>query len=499
MGFITDINDRKTALITLEVQRDLAVSLSLRQDLSIGLKSLMDVVLRMEGIDCCAVFLADDHTSGFRLAMHSGFSEEFVQIIRNPPPAASPIRSILIEGKPFYSSFPQMQPGNPAVQVEKLRCQAIIPLQFQGRLLGLLNAASHQTLAVPSQTRHFLEALAAQAAGTISRIRTHEALLRSENRLKTIIDSTPVIVLAADLEGRITFEDGQALRTLRMEPGAHLDSCIWDLCQPSYRVRNYVQQVLQGEEFNAFVDIQKAPFDCWFSPERDAQGRIIGFFAIATNHSERQRLESQILDISDREQARIGQDIHDGLCQQLVSLAFDANALHTRIEEANLPAASLAERICSLLDAAITEARRLARGLFPIRLDADGLPSALEELALATTDRFDLRCRYVQQGQPPVISQAQATHLYRIAQEAVTNAGKHARPKQISIVLISASTALELRIEDDGLGLAPDRIHQGMGLSIMDYRARSIGATVSLSTDPGKGTTVSCCVPRQLS
>ena len=498
MGFVTDINDRKTALTTLEVQRDLAVSLSLRQDLSAGLKSLLDVVLRMEGVDCCAVFLADEHATHFHLAVHSGFSDEFIQIISSPPPAGNPILDILREGKPAYMGLPLEQPENPAVQLEKLRSQAIIPLQFQGRLLGLLNAASHRSSEVPSQTRHFLEALAAQAAGAISRIRTHEALQRSENRLKTIIDSTPVIVLAADLEGHITFEDGQALRTLHLEPGAHLDSLIWDLCQPSYRVRGYVQQVLQGEEFNAFIDIQKAPFDCWFSPERNAQGKIIGFFAIATNHSERQRLESQILDISDREQARIGQDIHDGLCQQLVSLAFDANALQTRIEGANVPAASLAERICSLLDAAITEARRLARGLFPIRLDADGLPSALEELALATTERLDLHCRYVQQGNPPVISQAQATHLYRIAQEAVTNASKHARPTQISIVLISSQAGMELRIEDDGLGLAPDRIHQGMGLSIMDYRARSIGATVSLSSNPGRGTTVSCCVSRQL-
>jgi PAS domain S-box-containing protein len=498
MGFITDINERKTALTTLEVQRDLAVSLSLREDLSAGLKSLLDVVLRMEGIDCCAIFLADEHATHFQLAVHAGFSDEFIEIISNPPPAGSPILDIIREGTPSFMSLPPTQLDNPAVALEKLGCQAIIPLQFQGRLLGLLNAASHKNSDIPEPTRHFLEALAAQAAGAISRIHTHEALQRSENRLKTIIDSTPVIVLAADLEGRITFEDGQALRTLHMEPGAHLDSFIWDLCQPSYRVRGYVQQVLQGEEFNAFIDIQKAPFDCWFSPERNAQGRIIGFFAIATNHSERQRLESQILDISDREQARIGQDIHDGLCQQLVSLAFDANALQTRIEEANLPAASLAERICSLLDAAITEARRLARGLFPIRLDADGLPSALEELALATTERFDLRCRYLQQGNPPVISQAQATHLYRIAQEAVTNAGKHARPKQVSIVLMSTSAGLELRIEDDGLGLTPDRIHQGMGLSIMDYRARSIGAKVSLSSNPGRGTTVSCCVPRQL-
>jgi PAS domain S-box-containing protein len=498
MGFITDINERKTALTTLEVQRDLAVSLSLRQDLSVGLKSLLDVVLRMEGIDCCAIFLADEHTPQFHLSVHSGFSDEFIQIISRPPPKGNPIRAILSEGKPFYMSLAQGPPDNPAVQVEKLRCQAIIPLQFQGRLLGLLNAASHQNSEVPSQTRHFLEALAAQAAGAISRIRTHEALQRSENRLKTIIDSTPVIVLAADLEGRITFEDGQALRALHLEPGAHRGSFIWDLCQPSYRVRGYVQQVLQGEEFNAFIDIQKAPFDCWFSPERNAQGQIVGFFAIATNHSERQRLESQILDISDREQARIGQDIHDGLCQQLVSLAFDANALQSRVEEANLPQNGLAERICSMLDAAITEARRLARGLFPIRLEADGLPSALEELALATTERLDLRCRYLQQGNPPVISQAQATHLYRIAQEAVTNASKHAKPTQISITLITNSQGLELRIEDDGLGLAPDRIHQGMGLSIMDYRARSIGATVSLSSNPGKGTTVSCCVSRQL-
>ena len=122
--------------------------------------------------------------------------------------------------------------------------------------------------------------------------------------------------------------------------------------------------------------------------------------AIARIHaeSERHRLERQLLEISDREHAHIGQDIHDGLCQHLVSLAFDANSLQGTLAAARRPEARTARRIADYLDQAITEARQLSRGLFPVRLAREGLPPALEELAEATRDRFNIRCRFASEG-----------------------------------------------------------------------------------------------------
>lgn len=214
--------------------------------------------------------------------------------------------------------------------------------------------------------------------------------------------------------------------------------------------------------------------------------------------TERQRLERQVLEISDHEQARIGQELHDGLCQQLVSLAFDANSLEQQLTQARRPEVSTAHRVAEFLDRAITEARQLSRGLFPVRLEAEGLSSALEELANSTSERFGLNCRFAANEPGAVKSKPMATHLYRIAQEAVNNSVRHGKAKRIEIRLQSRGEQLELRIEDDGTGaevetLAPGKL-TGMGLYIMNYRARSIGGTLRLGRSRSGGTTVSCCV-----
>ncbi len=218
---------------------------------------------------------------------------------------------------------------------------------------------------------------------------------------------------------------------------------------------------------------------------------------VAVNVTDRRRLERQILEISDREQANIGQELHDGLCQQLVSMAFDANALKADLSGQGSIQARAAERIADLLDLAITEARQLARGLFPIRLQAEGLPPALEELARTTRERTGVECRFESDSIPSIEGKVAATHLYRIAQEAVFNAVRHSRAKAIWLRLSGSGGQLSLEIEDDGVGLpqAAQRNAGGMGLHIMDYRARAIGGRISLSQGANVGTRVCCCVP----
>jgi PAS domain S-box-containing protein len=214
--------------------------------------------------------------------------------------------------------------------------------------------------------------------------------------------------------------------------------------------------------------------------------------------TERKHAQDQILEISDREQARVGQDIHDGLCQQLVSLAFDANALQRKLAAQARPEALLAGRIASFLDQTITESRQLARGLFPIRLETEGLPSALEELSKAASERFNIECHFNGPQPTLALNKNTATHLYRIAQETLNNAIKHGRATVIVINLRSDANGLELAVEDNGCGIPPNALSQcsGMGLHIMSYRARSIGGILEFGPGPRGGTLVSCCVPR---
>ena len=209
----------------------------------------------------------------------------------------------------------------------------------------------------------------------------------------------------------------------------------------------------------------------------------------------RMRAERQIVEISDREQARVGQDIHDGLCQQLVGAAFDSRSLQRTLGTEHRPEAKLVERICAMLDEAITESRRVARGLYPVRLESEGLVPALQELAARTGERFAVRASCRIEGSDCPCDFTTATHLYRIAQEAINNSVKHSGAREITLQLHKLEDALELEIADNGKGLAGAALPaSGMGLHIMDYRARSLGGKLEVKSSSA-GTTISCRAP----
>ncbi len=132
-----------------------------------------------------------------------------------------------------------------------------------------------------------------------------------------------------------------------------------------------------------------------------------------------------------------------------------------------------------------------------MRLGTEGLPPALEELAKATRDRFQIGCHFATHGPAPALERATATHLYRIAQEAVANAVKHSRARSLQIRLCTRAQDIELSVEDDGAGLsaASRSKSTGLGLHIMDYRARTIGGALRFARGRNGGTVVSCCVP----
>jgi signal transduction histidine kinase len=212
---------------------------------------------------------------------------------------------------------------------------------------------------------------------------------------------------------------------------------------------------------------------------------------------EKRELEKTILEISDLERAKIGQDLHDGLCQQLVSAAFSANMLQQSLTKDSAGGNPDANRIADMIDDAITQARNLARGLYPVRLETEGLEMALRELASGMSRRFEIPC-IVECLVPILISNpSDDIHLYRIAQEAVVNAAKHANPSRIILSLSSLNARLTLKIQDDGTGIGKTPSNpEGMGLRIMEYRARMIGADFRVSRQSTSGTEVVCVVDR---
>jgi PAS domain S-box-containing protein len=207
---------------------------------------------------------------------------------------------------------------------------------------------------------------------------------------------------------------------------------------------------------------------------------------------ERRGLEEELLSISNREQRRLGQDLHDGLCQQLAGIEFRNSVLVQQLA-GNPSAQAEAQAIGELLRDVTREARDLARGLSPVHLEENGLMSALETLCTNTAKLFDISCKFAS-GRPVLMTNnATATQLYRIAQEAIGNAIKHGHAKSVTVALNEAGGEVTLTVSDSGCGFIREMASiDGMGLRIMEYRAELIDAAVEIDSKPGVGTTVVC-------
>jgi len=218
--------------------------------------------------------------------------------------------------------------------------------------------------------------------------------------------------------------------------------------------------------------------------------------ALRQSEAERKDLEKALLEISEREQRRIGHDLHDGLGQHLAGTELMSQVLEEKLKSKNLKTeASRAGDIARHVREAISQARMLARGLSPVVLESAGLMSALQELALGAEQVSRIRCQF--ECKPPVLVEDHtvATHLFRIAQEALSNAIKHGKSKEVSIRLQATGEKIILTVQDRGVGLPktlPDK--RGMGLRIMEYRAAMIGGNLSVQREPEGGTSVICSV-----
>jgi len=212
----------------------------------------------------------------------------------------------------------------------------------------------------------------------------------------------------------------------------------------------------------------------------------------------RKGLEGEILAVSDREQQRLGQELHDGLCQHLTAVAFMARSVALRLRQHRVIGAADIEKIAELVNNAAVDTRNLSRALHRIDVDAAGLVTALRDLAKREIWRTP--CRVDVHPSFRIEDDVGAAHLYRIAREAVINANKHARAQQIVIRLQRSPKAMVLRVIDDGVGF-PNQPNpaKGFGCHIMKYRTQLIGGNLEIDFPQKGGTRVSCYFPLQAS
>jgi PAS domain S-box-containing protein len=334
---------------------------------------------------------------------------------------------------------------------------------------------------------------------------TEIALQRERNVVSAILDTVGALVIVLDPEGRIV----RVNRACELTTGYSLEEVrgrhIWDfflLQEEATRFRSILVQLsgdlLPQECQGHWVPRHGPPrLIAWSSsmlPGSDETPNYV--IATGIDITEREQLERALLEISAREQRRIGQDLHDGLGQHLTGIAFMAKVHEARLAEQSVPDAADAAKIVHLVNEAIHKTRELARGLLPVVSDEQGLMSALQLWAAEVEDLFGISCRFQCETAVLVHDDAMATHLYHIAQEAVNNAIKHGHSRNIFIRLTSGDSSGTLEITDDGCGIPENRAaSQGMGLHIMSYRAGMIGGRLEVRRGSVCGTSVTCMFP----
>lgn len=210
--------------------------------------------------------------------------------------------------------------------------------------------------------------------------------------------------------------------------------------------------------------------------------------------AERAEVEQELLRVSEREKRLIGQELHDSLCQELAATAFFLESKAQSLKKGRTAEAKTLSEAARTVNLNVGLARDLARGLYPVELATSGLSDALRDLVFRTASK-EVECQFVYPKPIRVKDEATALGLYRIAQEALSNAIKNGRAKKICIGLERQKRGLTLFVRDDGVGFSTGKPTKGMGIHIMKYRAQSLAGTLEVESEKGRGTTITCAVP----
>ncbi len=386
-------------------------------------------------------------------------------------------------------------------------------VRFPRPLKAKISPRAHAKIApLPAAAAHDRErALRLSNRELEQRIRERtEAFRKSEVLKQAVFDSIAAQIVVIDAEGGVI----DANRTWQQFLGSAASASLG----PSTRQSNYLEvcrragaaghegatqiaetiaAVLAGRAATGRVEYRGQPRrsrDQWFALTVTPLGAGAGAVLLHENISLQRQLEGEILEISERERAQVGQELHDGLCQHLGGVALLARTLSNALTNAQRPEAEQALELAQLIYSAVGQIRAVAHGLRPVELDEGGLLAALHDLAEQAAPRIP--CEVRANGHPRVTDNEVATNLYRIAHEALANAVKHSQATRIVLRLRQSADHLTLMIEDDGVGLVSDPAAAGgMGLRIMRYRANSIGARLAVKNRATRGVSVTCSVP----
>lgn len=350
-----------------------------------------------------------------------------------------------------------------------------------------------------------IRALNAQLEGRVIE-RTRE-LQSSEHRMASILEASSEAIIAIDASGRIVTFNRAATATFGYSAEEAIGQNVRLLMPPSERERHDAYLARYGKTHERHIigktrtlsacrkDGAVFPIQLTVSEVND----LNLFVGCIRDMTAARALQQEVLNIAMLEQRRIGQELHDGTQQELTGLGLLAQNLNEKLSQQGAKAdAELAGRIASGIAETNLQVRHLAHGLIPVPIDAESLAAALSELAQSTEQSYGLRCRFECPAPVKVADAGTATHLYRIAQEALGNAVKHAKADTLLMRLAHANEELQLVVADNGIGIDPNkRPREGLGLRLMEYRCSVVGGRFSVESGEGGGTVVMCAIPLQ--
>ena len=453
-------------------------------------------------------------------------------------PADGPLAEALVR-----DSCVDLRPVPAGLAAVGVRSGIVVRVGTEAQPLAVLAALAPDLRPFDADARAFLQGAATALHARYVLERTRHELEESQTRARAILQTTVDGVITIDDRGRIgSFNDG-AVRIFGYQPAEVVGRSVSALMPEPYHSEHegYLEAYREtgrrriigiGREV---VGRRKSgatfPMDLAVSEVTLPDGEVL-FTGVVRDLTDHRVLEREVLRVAEVERRRIGQDLHDGLGQELTAIGLFLRNHARALDAEGSAAAAEARRLAALVDGADAQARTLARSLVPVELEANGLETALAQLAERAGALYGLAVRAETTGSGPAEASAltadAASNLYRIAQEAVSNAAQHGQASRVTVALVRGTDHLRLRVEDDGVGLdgalrrggvlepagetaggapdrvAPDRVvsaparpadQRGMGLRIMHYRAHLAGGSLEIRPGAEGGTVVTCTVP----
>jgi PAS domain S-box-containing protein len=382
-----------------------------------------------------------------------------------------------------------------------------VPMVVEGRIFGAMSFYSTEADAFDDAEVRLLQELADDVSFGLSALRARaerqralEALQASEQQYRRIVETAEEGIWVLDEADSTLFINQKMAGMLGYTVEEMLGTSV--LSYVDERDRQPVEESLKCRRAG-IKDAHDVRFrtrdgaELWVilagSPIFDEAGQYQGALKMATDITERKRLEGSVTEVSTLEQQRIGRDLHDVLGQNLTGISFLTKILEQKLQAMSVPEAQDAAEIGRLASLTNKQVRSLARGLSPVELTAANFEAKIKEFAAGVQEIFGISCACECGSRVHVFDAAAAMHLYRIAQEAVNNAVKHGKARNIMIQLAEQAGKSMLIVQDDGRGLPKDsEKHNGMGLRIMSYRASAIGGTLRIRAKGDSGTVVVC-------